>query len=234
MLLLHGCLQRYSNNCPFDRRVIGISPSADVASNPESLRPPFDEIVEASGLGACRSRIQRLPTNRHLYHEMGLSVSVEVERKWLPDHVEIIAEGRLIARHVRHYGRGEQILNPLHYLAILGCKTRLPGSHGSISPMAITGSLFRFCPCGVVEDTAAEETRGVEIVLAHGRTVRVRSGFDRQTLTPKGLWGHVQGNRGDTPVYSLLSQRRYLRGQETPTAASSGRFASHYGAKTFF
>ena len=80
---------------------------------------------------------------------MGLSVSVEVERKWLPDHVEIIAEGRLIARHVRRYGRGEQILNPLHYLAILGRKTRLPGSHGSISPMAITGSLFRFCPCAL-------------------------------------------------------------------------------------
>ena len=38
------------------------------------------------------------------------------------DHVEIIAEGRLIARHVRCYGRGEQILDPLHYLAILGRK----------------------------------------------------------------------------------------------------------------
>ena len=28
----------------------------------------------------------------------------------------------------------------------------------------------------------AAATHGVEIVLAHGRTVRVRAGFDRQTL----------------------------------------------------
>jgi hypothetical protein len=39
----------------------------------------------------------------------------------------------------------------------------------------------------VVEDVAAEAGRplaggGVEIILAHGCTVRVRSGFDRQTL----------------------------------------------------
>jgi hypothetical protein len=34
----------------------------------------------------------------------------------------------------------------------------------------------------VVEDVAAEATNGVEIILAHGCTVRVRSGFDRQTL----------------------------------------------------
>jgi len=34
----------------------------------------------------------------------------------------------------------------------------------------------------VVEDAAAEAAGGVEITLAHGCTVRVRSGFDRQTL----------------------------------------------------
>jgi hypothetical protein len=34
----------------------------------------------------------------------------------------------------------------------------------------------------VVEDAAAEATDAVEIVLTQGRTVRVRSGFDRQTL----------------------------------------------------
>ena len=39
-----------------------------------------------------------------------------------------------------------------------------------------------FLPVRVVEDAATEATGGVEIVLAHGRTVRVRSGFDRQAL----------------------------------------------------
>lgn len=39
-----------------------------------------------------------------------------------------------------------------------------------------------FLPVRVVEDAAAEATDAVEIVLTQGRTVRVRSGFDRQTL----------------------------------------------------
>jgi hypothetical protein len=43
-------------------------------------------------------------------------------------------------------------------------------------------SIPSFLPVHVVEDAAAEATNGVEIILAHGRTVRVRSGFDRQTL----------------------------------------------------
>ena len=39
-----------------------------------------------------------------------------------------------------------------------------------------------FLPVRVVEDAAMEATGGVEVVLAHGRTIRVRSGFNRQTL----------------------------------------------------
>lgn len=50
---------------------------------------------------------------------------------------------------------------------------RTPARHSSIPS---------FLPVRVVEDAAAEATSGVEIILAHGRTVRVRSGFNRQTL----------------------------------------------------
>jgi len=50
--------------------------------------------------------------------------------------------------------------------------TRFAGAPGTAS----------FLPVCVVEDAAAEETGGVEIVLSHGRTIRVRSGFDWQTL----------------------------------------------------
>jgi hypothetical protein len=39
-----------------------------------------------------------------------------------------------------------------------------------------------FLPLRVVEDDAASAGGGVEIVLAQGRTLRVRAGFDRQTL----------------------------------------------------
>ncbi len=36
------------------------------------------------------------------------------------DHVEVVANGQVVARHARSYGQHEQILEPLHYLASLG------------------------------------------------------------------------------------------------------------------
>lgn len=36
------------------------------------------------------------------------------------NHIEVVANGRVVARHDRCYGRGEQILDPLHYLVTLG------------------------------------------------------------------------------------------------------------------
>jgi len=36
------------------------------------------------------------------------------------DHIEIVADGHIVARHRRGYERHEQILDPLHYLATLG------------------------------------------------------------------------------------------------------------------
>jgi transposase len=35
------------------------------------------------------------------------------------ERVEVVAEGQVIARHVRSYGRGERLLDPLHYLVTL-------------------------------------------------------------------------------------------------------------------
>jgi transposase len=34
-------------------------------------------------------------------------------------HVEVVAEGQVVARHARCYGRGERVLDPLHYLVTL-------------------------------------------------------------------------------------------------------------------
>jgi len=36
------------------------------------------------------------------------------------DHIEIVADGKVIAVHKRSYERGQKILNPEHYLAVLG------------------------------------------------------------------------------------------------------------------
>src|SRR5207253_1659628 len=31
------------------------------------------------------------------------------------DRIEVVAEGQVVARHVRGYGKGERVLDPLHY-----------------------------------------------------------------------------------------------------------------------
>src|SRR6266545_4149858 len=38
------------------------------------------------------------------------------------EHVEVVAGGQVIARHARSYAQGEQVLDPLHYLVMLGRK----------------------------------------------------------------------------------------------------------------
>ncbi|MCH8150579.1 MAG: IS21 family transposase, partial [Planctomycetes bacterium] len=38
------------------------------------------------------------------------------------DRLEVVRDGQIIAQHERCYGQGEQILDPLHYLAMLGRK----------------------------------------------------------------------------------------------------------------
>ncbi len=35
------------------------------------------------------------------------------------DRVEVVERGQVVARHARSYGRDEQVLDPLHYLAAL-------------------------------------------------------------------------------------------------------------------
>ena len=55
-------------------------------------------------------------------------------------------------------------------------------SHSPERASARHSSVPAFLPVRVMEDVAAEAAGGVEIVLAHGCAVRVRSGFDRQTL----------------------------------------------------
>jgi transposase len=57
--------------------------------------------------------------------------SYSVPRRWAfrpvmvegyVDHVEVVAEGQVVARHARSYGHGEKVLDPLHYLVTLGEK----------------------------------------------------------------------------------------------------------------
>lgn len=58
------------------------------------------------------------------------------------DRVEISRDGRLLAQHERSYGQGEQVLDPLHYLAALGLKGSLPRSHGRLPQLASAGGVY--------------------------------------------------------------------------------------------
>jgi len=60
----------------------------------------------------------RFETNRYSVPRRWAFQTVTV--KAYVDHVEIVAQGTVIARHGRCYQRGQQIVDPQHYLAILG------------------------------------------------------------------------------------------------------------------
>ena len=62
-------------------------------------------------------------------------------------------------------------------------RSAVPASRSSKRVSPQHGPTPSFLPVHVVGSTARQRRpSGVEIVLAQGRTVRVRAGFDRQTL----------------------------------------------------
>jgi transposase len=77
---------------------------------------PFDACVSQPG---CVDKYQTVRFDHNSY---------SVPRRWAfrpatvkgyIDRVEVVADGQAIARHERCYGKGERVLDPLHYLATL-------------------------------------------------------------------------------------------------------------------
>lgn len=64
----------------------------------------------------------------------------------------------------------------------LQARPMTPVSRSSARVSPRRGSTPSFLPVQVVGPGVAETSQGVEIILAQGRAVRVRAGFDRQTL----------------------------------------------------
>ncbi len=128
-----------------------------------------------------KKRVRHGGSERQIYWE-------EVMRRW-----------RESGQSVREFCRNEGVRESAFYfwrreLARHSQSTDgVRGSRPPVSPLTTASrspkrassqrrSIPTFLPVCVVEDVAEEATSGVEILLAHGRTVRVRSGFDRQTL----------------------------------------------------
>jgi hypothetical protein len=128
-----------------------------------------------------KKRVRHSGSERRVYWE-------EVMRRW-----------RESGQSVREFCRNEGVRESAFYFwrrelarrsqstdAVRGsCPPASPLTTASRSPKRASSqhrSIPSFLAVHVVEDATAKATNGIEILLAHGRTLRVRSGFDRQTL----------------------------------------------------
>jgi transposase len=98
--------------------------------------------AESVGVRFARDRAAALPTPERRFDACVLQTAgvdkyqtvrfdgnaYSVPRRWAfrpvtvkgyVEHVEVVAEGCVVARHRRSYGRGERVLDPLHYLVTL-------------------------------------------------------------------------------------------------------------------
>lgn len=66
------------------------------------------------------------------WYSAPIATGRRVEVKLHADRLEILFEGRVVARHERCYGRGEEILNLEHYLDVLA---RKPGALANSTPL---------------------------------------------------------------------------------------------------
>jgi transposase len=78
---------------------------------------PFDAcVVQAAQVDKYQT--VRFDNNRYSVPRSWAYQGVSV--KGYVDRIEVVAGGQVVARHPRSYGRDQQVLDPLHYLATLG------------------------------------------------------------------------------------------------------------------
>jgi hypothetical protein len=78
---------------------------------------PFDACIMKP---AQVDKYQTVRFDRNRYSVPRTCAFQAVMVKGYTERIEVVAAGNVVARHQRSYGRDEQILDPLHYLAALG------------------------------------------------------------------------------------------------------------------
>jgi transposase len=78
---------------------------------------PFDACISQA---AQVDKYQTVRFDHNRYSVPRACAYQAVTVKGYVERVEVVAGGRVVARHPRSYGRDEQLLDPLHYLAALG------------------------------------------------------------------------------------------------------------------
>jgi hypothetical protein len=115
--LLRCCLNKLGHRVAGKTETVAERFEQDKAAALALPQPPFDPYVPAE------VKVDKYQTIRFEYNRYS------VPRRWAfehvtikayPFHIRIVARDSQIACHRRCYERNQQILNPLHYLAVLG------------------------------------------------------------------------------------------------------------------
>jgi transposase len=96
---------------------IGVRFARDRAEALPLPRQPFDACVQQP---AVVDKYQTVRFDRNRYSVPRACAFRAVTVKGYVERVEVVDGGQVVARHGRSYGQNEQVLDPLHYLAVLG------------------------------------------------------------------------------------------------------------------
>jgi transposase len=115
--LLACCRRQAEHTVAGQHEPIGVRFARDQArALPLPVRP-FDAcILQAAQVDKYQT--VQFDSNRYSVPRAHAFCAVTV--KGYIDRVEVVAAGHVVARHRRSYGRDEQVLDPLHYLGVLG------------------------------------------------------------------------------------------------------------------
>ena len=115
--LRHCCEQELLRTSRGQHETIGARLEHDRTAAGALPIHPFDPCIFAPAK-VDKYQTVRFDNNRYSVPRVAAFRAVTV--KGYIDRVQVVMGDRVIAEHARCYGRGEQILNPLHYLVTLG------------------------------------------------------------------------------------------------------------------
>jgi hypothetical protein len=115
--LRQRCLAEAGRTVAGHEEAIGARFARDRAKALPLPAHPFDACVVQT---AQADKYQTVRFDRNRYSVPRACAYRAVTVKGYVDRVEVVDGGAVVARHGRSYGRDEQVLDPLHYLATLG------------------------------------------------------------------------------------------------------------------
>jgi transposase len=115
--LLACCRRQAEHTVTGQHEPIGVRFAQDLARALPLPGRPFDACIFQT---AQVDKYQTVQFDCNRYSVPRAHAFCAVTVKGYIDHIEVVAAGQVVARHDRCYGRDEQVLDPLHYLATLG------------------------------------------------------------------------------------------------------------------